>query len=73
MGKKDKPETIKETFISNVHQQIDKSVVNLDFDVLNKIAKRVLNAKRIIIIGIGGAAGVGYILNDSLSGLRDIQ
>jgi DNA-binding MurR/RpiR family transcriptional regulator len=69
IGEKDKPETIKETFTSNIHLQIDKSVVNLDFEVLNEIAKKIITAKRIIIIGIGGAAGVGYILNDSLSGL----
>ena len=69
IGEKDKPETIKETFLHNIHQQIDSSVINIDFKTLKLIAKQIINANRIMIIGIGGAAGVAYILNDSLGGL----
>ena len=69
IGKKDKPETIKETFLHNLHQQVASSVINLDFNTLKSIAKQIIEAKRIIIIGIGGAAGVAYIFNDSLGGL----
>jgi RpiR family carbohydrate utilization transcriptional regulator len=69
IGEKDKPDSIKETFLHNIHQQIDSSVINLDFNILKTIAKQIIEADRIIIIGIGGAAGVAYILNDSLGGL----
>lgn len=69
IGEKDKPETIKETFLHNIHQQIDSSVINIDFKILKLIAKQIIKANRIIIVGIGGAAGVAYILNDSLGGL----
>lgn len=69
IGEKDKPETIKETFLYNIHQQIDSSVINLDFKTLKLIATQIIKANRIIIIGMGGAAGVAYIFNDSLGGL----
>ena len=69
IGEKDKPDSIKEAFLHNIHQQIDSSVINLDFNVLKATAKQIIEANRIIIIGIGGAAGVAYILNDSLGGL----
>ena len=69
IGKKDKPETIKETFLHNIKNQIDQTVINLDFNILNSIAVQIIKANRIIIIGIGGAAGVAYILSDSLGGL----
>ena len=69
IGKKDKPETIKETFLHNIHNQIDNSVLNIDYKTLKLIAKLIIKANKIIIIGIGGAAGVAYILNDSLGGL----
>lgn len=69
IGMKDKPETIKETFLHNIQHQIENTVVNLDFNNLNKIAEKIIKAKKIIIIGIGGAAGVAYILSDSLGGL----
>jgi len=69
IGKKDDPENIKKTFLHNVHNQIDTTVINLNFNNLKEIAEQIIKAKRIIIIGIGGAAGVAYILNDSLGGL----
>jgi DNA-binding MurR/RpiR family transcriptional regulator len=69
IGGKDEPDTLKETFLYNLHQQIDSTVVNQDINSLQIIAEQIISANRIIIVGIGGAAGVGYILNDSLAGL----
>lgn len=69
LEKKGNPETIRETFLHSVHQQIDSSVTNTEVNTLSLIAKKIINANKILIIGIGGAAGVAYILNDSLSGL----
>lgn len=66
IGGKGEPDKIKETFLQNIHKQIDTTVINLHFKELKEIARQIINAKRIIIIGIGGAAGVAYILNDSL-------
>ena len=68
-GKNSGPEIIKETFLSNQHQQTASTVNNLNFDSLRLIAKQIIKANRIVIIGIGGSAGIGYIFSDSLGGL----
>jgi len=69
IGEKKEPQKIKETFLHNLHQQIDSSVLNQSFSTIKSVAKQIIKAKRIIILGMGGAAGVAYILNDSLGGL----
>lgn len=69
IGKTSKPEKIKDTFLHNLHQQTSSTVKNIDFDDLKLIAQQIIKANRIVIIGIGGSAGVAYILNDSLGGL----
>ncbi|MCP5062145.1 MAG: MurR/RpiR family transcriptional regulator [Ignavibacteriae bacterium] len=69
IGKKSEPEIVKETFLGNLHQQTASTVNNLNFDTLKLIAKQIIKANRIVIIGIGGSAGVAYIFNDSLGGL----
>ena len=45
------------------------SISGLDGKVLAATVDRVLSARRVVVTGLGGAAGVGYILADSLAGL----
>jgi len=69
IGIKSNSEKIKETFLSNLHQQTESTVNNQDFNSLKKVATQIIKANRIVIVGIGGSAGVAYIFNDSLGGL----
>jgi RpiR family transcriptional regulator, carbohydrate utilization regulator len=50
-------------------QSIGGSLKNLDKAVLRDVARLVESASRIVIAGLGGSAGVAYVLADSLSGL----
>ncbi len=69
IGKENKPESIKEIFLRNLHQQTDATIKNISFDILKIVAQLIIKANRIVIVGIGGSAGVAYILNDALSSL----
>jgi len=60
------PENIKETFHRNIHQQLDSTLRNCDYEILRSIAKHIIQANRILIIGLGGAAGVAQIFCDAL-------
>jgi len=64
-----KPDAIKEIFISNMFQQIESTVKNINYDIIKAVAEQIISASRIVIIGIGGSAGVAHILNDSFGGL----
>ncbi len=69
IGKDSEPETIKESFLHNLYQQTESTVDNISYNVLVLIAQQIIKANRIVIIGMGGSAGVAHILNDSLGGL----
>ncbi|MBK8946183.1 MAG: MurR/RpiR family transcriptional regulator [Ignavibacteriae bacterium] len=62
-----KSQNITQTFSFNLKQQIDFTIDNLEINSLKQIADQIIKSKRMVIVGIGGAAGVGYIFNDSLS------
>ncbi|MBK7979390.1 MAG: MurR/RpiR family transcriptional regulator [Ignavibacteriae bacterium] len=59
-------ESATQSFLYNLKQQIDFSVNNIETNQLKVIADKIVKARRMLIVGIGGAAGVGYIFNDSL-------
>ncbi|MCB9219750.1 MAG: MurR/RpiR family transcriptional regulator [Ignavibacteriales bacterium] len=59
-------ESTTQAFLYNLKQQIDFTINNLEADTLKIIADKIIKSNRMIIVGIGGAAGVGYIFNDSL-------
>jgi DNA-binding MurR/RpiR family transcriptional regulator len=67
--KESKPESIKEVFLQNLHQQTDSTVNNINFETVKIVAQNLIKANRIVIVGIGGSAGVAYILNDALGSL----
>ncbi len=69
IGDKSAPATVKGIFLQNIDQQIHSTVSNQDYNSLILIAKQIIKANRIVVVGIGGSAGVAYILNDSLGGL----
>ncbi len=63
------PQSIKEVFLRNYHQELDSSLRNCDYDTLRLTAKYIHKANRILIIGLGGSAGVANIFCDSLISL----
>ena len=59
----------KNVFLGNFHQQLDLSLNNCDFKAVKIIAERIAYADKILIVGIGGSAGVAHIFRDSLGSL----
>src|SRR3989338_810136 len=62
-------DNIKETFRTNVQRQLDATIRNGDLVLIRKAAIRVAKASSIVIVGLGGSAGVGYIFSDALGSL----
>ncbi len=60
------PENIKNIFLRNIHQQLDSTLRNCDYTILHAVANRFIQANKILIIGLGGAAGVAQIFCDAL-------
>lgn len=60
------PESIKQIFHRNIHQQLDSTLRNCDYDKLRIVADHFIKANRILIIGLGGSAGVAQIFRDAL-------
>lgn len=53
----------------NFRLQVDSALVNIDNEILSLIAQHISRANKIIIIGLGGSAGVAHIFCDSLGSL----
>ena len=53
----------------NFQQQLDSTLQNCDDAMLTSIALHISQANKILIIGLGGSAGVAYIFCDSLGSL----
>jgi RpiR family carbohydrate utilization transcriptional regulator len=62
-------ESIKEIFYRNINQQLDSTLRNCDFEVFHLVARKLIEANRILIIGLGGSAGVAQIFCDALGSL----
>ena len=62
-------ESIKEIFYRNIHQQLDSTLRNCDYEILRSVAQSIIQANRILIIGLGGSAGVAQIFCDALGSL----
>lgn len=63
------PEKIKETFRRNFIFQMDSTLKNCKEELLKSLAFKIARAKRVLIIGLGGSAGVAHIFCDSLGSL----
>lgn len=57
------------TLAARLAKSVGDTVVNIDGAKLAEAAETVVGAERVIVAGLGGAAGVAYILADSLTGL----
>ncbi|MBL7005539.1 MAG: MurR/RpiR family transcriptional regulator [Spirochaetia bacterium] len=65
----DSYQIIREKFTENLHQDIHKSISNITKSELAAVSKKIIEAEKIIIIGLAGSAGVARIFNDCLLGL----
>ncbi len=61
--------SIKEVFQRNFYHQMDTTLKNCNDKVLSSIALQMSHAKKILIIGLGGSAGIAHIFCDSLASL----
>jgi RpiR family carbohydrate utilization transcriptional regulator len=68
-GEKENSETVKEMFQRNFQQQMDSTLQNCDDAALASTALHISRATRILIVGLGGSAGVAHIFCDSLGSL----
>jgi DNA-binding MurR/RpiR family transcriptional regulator len=63
------PEKVKKAFRRNFIMQMDSTLKNCNEEVLKSLALQISRAKRVLIIGLGGSAGVAHIFCDSLGSL----
>lgn len=63
------PGKIKKIFRGNFILQMDSTLENCNEEMLKSLALQITQAKRILIIGLGGSAGVAHIFCDSLGSL----
>jgi len=69
VGERANSETVKEMLQRNFQQQMDSTLQNCDDVMLATIASHITRANKILIIGLGGSAGVAHIFCDSLGSL----
>lgn len=60
------PENKKDLFLQNFQERLESTIRNCDYKNVRLISKRLISADKILIIGLGGSAGVSHILCDSL-------
>lgn len=69
VGEKENSESVKEMLQRNVQQQMESTLQNCDDAMLLSAASHISRAKIILIIGLGGSAGVAHIFCDALGSL----
>jgi len=67
--RKDGAGDIKEGLKQNFINQAESTLNNCDIKILSSLATKISKANKVIIIGLGGSAGVAQIFCDSLSSL----
>jgi len=60
---------VKEKMALNLREQITSSLRNCDYQNIIDAGKAIIRAEKILVIGLGGSAGIAHILVDSLSSL----
>ena len=68
-GEKGSSDTVKEMLQRNLQQQMESTLQNCDDVMLGTIASHITRANKILIVGLGGSAGVAHIFCDSLGSL----
>ena len=66
---KDSAGDIKEVLKQNFINQAESTLNNCDIKILSSLASKISKANRVMIIGLGGSAGIAQIFCDSLSSL----
>jgi DNA-binding MurR/RpiR family transcriptional regulator len=69
VDKKDGAGDIKEGLKQNFINQAESTLNNCDIKILSLLASKISKANKVMIIGLGGSAGVAQIFCDSLSSL----
>jgi len=69
VGEKENSETVKEMLQRNFQQQLNSTLQNCDDAMLTSMALHISQANKVLIIGLGGSAGVAHIFSDSLGSL----
>ena len=59
----------KNVFSQNFKQQLDSTLDNCDYEGVKVAAEKLANSGKILLVGIGGSAGVAHIFRDSLATL----
>ncbi len=65
----DEPYNTQEAFRQNFINQTDSTLENCDDEILSFIASKISKANKVVVIGLGGSAGVAQIFCDSLGSL----
>jgi len=63
------PKNVKDVFKKNLSIQTDSTLDNTNIKELSKISRKIFSANRVVVIGLGGSAGVAQIFCDSLGSL----
>ncbi|MEN8191643.1 MAG: MurR/RpiR family transcriptional regulator [Bacteroidota bacterium] len=66
---KDESQDVQETFRQNFINQTDSTFKNCAGGMLSLVASQIIAANRVVILGLGGSAGVAQIFCDSLGSL----
>ena len=69
VGNNEDNESVKEILRRNFNQQMESTLNNCNDETLRMLALKISHASRILIIGLGGSAGVAHIFCDSLGSL----
>ena len=56
-------------FFGNFQRQLDSTLRNCDYEVIQTVASCIAQAEKTSIVGLGGSAGVAYIFSDALGGI----
>ncbi len=69
LNSNDETKNVKNVFKKNLSIQTDATLDNADIKELSKISRKIFSANRVVVIGLGGSAGVAQIFCDSLGSL----
>ncbi len=69
VNSQEEPQDLREAFRQNFIIQTDSTLQNCNVDTLGLIASKIYKANKVVLVGIGGSAGVAEIFCDSLGSL----
>ncbi len=69
LNSNDETKNVKNVFKKNLSIQTDSTLDNTDIKEIRKISRKIFSANRVVVVGLGGSAGVSQIFCDSLGSL----